>query len=242
MAVIVAVRGHGNGDSGTVAPDGTREADVAAAIEERFTPLAMQAGHTVYRLQGTPDTLNGLSGFAYSVNADVVIEFHLDHQPENKNKLLAVLHPYNTKALALAGPVLEAVSAATGITDKGVYERWWGRLNDDLAHIIFEFGNLWNNDWRARLRDPATLEACAYGLLMGIHNYLQLAPPPPPVKRIVRGSPVVGFMATVVLGVGLYYGAKYLARKGVIPEFDLRASIASAGRKVVETVRKVVRR
>jgi N-acetylmuramoyl-L-alanine amidase len=254
MAVIVAVRGHGNGASGTEAPDGTREADVAAAIEERFSAKAVAAGHTVHRLQGTDQTLNQLNDFAASVGADVVVEIHLDMQCRKDalgrcipgswnefNYLTAVIHPLNTTANVFARTLLEAVSAVTGVEKGSVQKRQWSRLNNGRAHCIFEFGNLWNDNWRARLRDPATLETCAYGLLLGIHNYLELGPPPP-VRKGVAGPPIAGFMTTVVLAVGLYYGMKYLARKGVIPEFNLRTSITSAGRKVVETVRRVVRR
>jgi N-acetylmuramoyl-L-alanine amidase len=191
MAVILTAAGHGGPDPGALNPyyPSRPEKVINLEIDEAFSRQARAAGHTVHRMR-TGDTLLDLGRIvptARSVGADVVIEIHVNSSFSSSANGVEVWALPNHESTRLAGFMAQNIAAA-GFANRGVRNALehpligsrFQQLTDRL-HVLTENGFISNAHDEALLRQPAVIEAIAYGHLAGIHAYFGLPLPAPKI-------------------------------------------------------------
>jgi len=178
--------GHGGSDPGAANPyfPGRSEKVITLEIDRAFHRLASMNGHTVYRMRydDTDWHVDDIVPTARAVGADVVLEFHVNsHYPGSPASGIESLVYPRTQSENLAWMMMWAISRASGLPVRNnpiLYVEWtrFRELSDRL-HVLTENGFITSPVDEAMLRDPAVIQAIAWGHLAGIHEYYGLSAP-----------------------------------------------------------------
>jgi len=178
--VVVALdAGHGGSDPGAIGPTGLQEKDVALAIAQALRTL-LQRQHTDVVMVRDGDAfvpLEDRAQIAARAGATLFVSIHANAAVDaNANGTQAF---YATpQSVALAAAVLDEVCRAVGLARRGVTQARFQVLVDNprIPAVLVETAFITNAREEQMLRDPASQQMFAQGILRGIMRYVA-APP-----------------------------------------------------------------
>ncbi len=187
--VIVVDPGHGGRDTGAVDAFRTRqvyEKDIALAIARRVRDVLTQSGATVLMTRNS-DILPSVESrplFANAHHADYFVSIHCDSaEVQNARSGTAVyFHGANGVCRLMAADIGRRVSQVSGLPYNGVRSdmiQYGGRFvtgygvlrTSEMPAVLVETGFMTNDNDLAKLRDDATQEKIAEGVVAGLRDF-----------------------------------------------------------------------
>lgn len=180
---IFLVPGHGGKDPGCIGPTGLQEKHVALQIAERLERLLVAGGFTV-GMSRTVDTYvspDDQRRLANTWGADVVVAIHLNACTTPTAKGFEVWTTRGvTRSDALAtevffslGEQLKGEPGRKDMVDGDVdKESNFAAIMCIAPAILIEFGFLSNPETEDKFRRPATIDACARAVAVGLDRWI----------------------------------------------------------------------
>jgi len=181
-AVVAVDAGHGGSDPGAIGPTGVQEKDVALAIAQTVRTL-LQRQHIDVVMVRDGDAfvpLDDRAQIAARAGATLFVSIHANASVDTNANGAQVFYA-TPQSVTLATAVLEELSRAVGLTPRGVTQAGFKVLVDTprIPAILVETAFITNPREEQMLRDPASQQVFAQGMLRGIVRYLA-APAPLP--------------------------------------------------------------
>ncbi len=195
--VIVLDPGHEAQDPGAIGPTGLAERNVNWEIANAAAEKLRNAGATVYITRSglydmsyppanAKPVAGGYSGSlakraAWGQIADIFISIHNDwNYNSSVNGTTAYLTsntPYGAESKKLAALLLKHVTSYLGTQSKGVREaEYFVTKETPCPSVLVEVMFLSNPSEELRLKQPATWENAAMGILSAVQEYFETAP------------------------------------------------------------------
>jgi len=173
--VVVAVDpGHGGSDPGAIGPDGVREKDVALAIAQDLRALAAQQ-HIDIAMVRDGDVfvpLEDRARIAQNGGATLFVSIHANASVDGTANGTQTFY-YAPQSVPLARAVLDALSQTLHLVPRGVTQARFEVLVDaKVPAILVETAFVTNPREEQMLKDPASQQLFAQGILRGIQQYL----------------------------------------------------------------------
>ncbi len=174
--VVVALdAGHGGSDPGAIGPTGEQEKDAVLAIAQHLRAL-LQRQHIDVVMVRDSDVfvpLDDRAQIAARAGATVLVSIHANAAVDANANGAQTFYAAPQSA-ALAAAVLEEVSRAVGLAPRGATQARFKVLVDSprIPAILVETAFITNPREEQMLRDPASQQAFAQGILRGITRYL----------------------------------------------------------------------
>ncbi|HET8595251.1 MAG TPA: N-acetylmuramoyl-L-alanine amidase [Intrasporangium sp.] len=178
---IVIDPGHGGDDAGMVGSDGLTEASIALGIATRVEGrLSAHGANVVFTHTGrtAAGSEEERAALANACGADLVLSLHSEHSTDTSGHGVATFfygHPdqggWSTIGERFADLVLREVVARTGLTDCRSHARTWPLLRRTrMPAVRLDFGYLSHPADAALLREPATLDRIAEGIVVALQR------------------------------------------------------------------------
>ncbi len=175
-AVVVAVdAGHGGSDPGAIGPTGVREKDVVLAIAQDLQSLLTRQHIDVVMVRDSDVfvPLEDRAQVASRGGATLLVSIHANASvdPDASGTQTFYATP---QSAPLAAAVLDELSRAVGLSPRGASQARFKVLvdSDRIPAILVETAFITNAREEQMLRDPATQQVFARGILQGIVRYL----------------------------------------------------------------------
>ena len=188
--LIVIDPGHGGRDTGAIDGFRTRqvyEKDIALAIGRRVRDVLTQNGATVLMTRNSDilPTVESRPQFANAHHADYFISIHCDSaQSQNARSGTAVYyHAANGLCRLMAADIGRRVGQVSGLPYNGIKSdmiQYGGRFvtgygvlrASEMPAVLVETGFMTSDNDLAKLRDDATQEKIAQGVVAGLRDFI----------------------------------------------------------------------
>lgn len=180
--IIVVDPGHGGEDSGAVGIN-AREKDFNLAIGRKLRDVLAQNGATVYmtRENDSFPSLDARPRLAVTRQADYFISVHCDEAGgrNSHSGTTVYFHAQNPTCRRLADDISRRVAEVSGIPRAGIksdtirFVTGFAVLRKSpMPAVLVECGYMNNDQDVARLRDDATQEHIAQGIVAGLRDFI----------------------------------------------------------------------
>lgn len=181
--IVVVDPGHGADDTGALGVDGSREKDITLQVGMKLRDALTRNGATVYmtRDDDSKPSVNARPLFAVQHNADYFISVHCDSSgAQNTHTGTTVyFHAQNAICRRLASDIVAQVASASGIPANGVksdtirFATGFGVLRGSpMPAVLVECGYMNNDSDLAKLKDDATQQNIALGIVAGLRDFI----------------------------------------------------------------------
>ena len=188
--LIVVDPGHGGRDTGAIDAFRTRqvyEKDIALAIARRLRDVLTQNGATVLMTRNSDilPTVESRPLFANAHHADYFVSIHCDSaEVQNSQSGTRVYyHAANGLCRLMAADIGRRVSQNSGLPYNGIRSdmiQYGGRFvtgygvlrASEMPAVLVETGFMTNDTDLAKLRDDATQEKIAQGVVAGLRDFI----------------------------------------------------------------------
>lgn len=230
MYTVVIDAGHGGTDGGAVAPDGTKESDLAIAFAK-----AVQAANTnknikiiLSRTEDVTQSVSDKAKFAVENKADLFVSFHMNTSSKPEDKGIEILYPLASKSKFYKESELLAVDfGGNFIQDFGSIKieqpqtGIWVLQNSGCPSVIIECGYLSNTEELLKLKSKDFQKKMALNSIKAIERYLKKKEEGKIDKQIIEEKRVRDSMYKALIS---KVGDKEIADD----EFDESSIVASA--------------
>ena len=181
--IIVVDPGHGARDSGSLGPDGSMEKTFTLAIGFKLRNALVQNGATVYMTR-EDDVLPAVMArphFAVEHAADYFISIHCDSAggQNSHGGSTVYFHAQNGLCRRMAVDIINRVAEVSGIPANGVksdtirFQTGFGVLRGSpMPAVLVECGYMNNDADLAKLKDEATQQNIAEGIVAGLRDFV----------------------------------------------------------------------
>ncbi len=181
--IVVVDPGHGGGDSGALGADGSREKDITLPIGLKLRDVLVQNGATVYmtREQDILPPVMARPAFAITHNADYFVSIHCDASgAQNAHTGTTVyFHAQNALCRRMASDIVNRIADVSGLPANGVksdtirFQTGFGVLRGSpMPAVLVECGYMNNDGDLAKLKDDATQQHIAEGIVAGLRDFI----------------------------------------------------------------------
>ncbi len=183
--VIEVDPGHGAEDTGALGIDGSREKDFTLAIGLKLRDTLVQNGATVYmtRQDDSKPSVNARPLFAVQHHADYFVSIHCDSVPgwhTARSGTTVYFHAANSLCRRMAQDIVNRVTEVSGLPANGVqtdYIRFPGigfgvLRGSPMPAVLVECGYMNNDSDLAKLKDSATQQNIALGIVAGLRDFI----------------------------------------------------------------------
>ena len=181
--IVVVDPGHGAEDTGALGADGSREKDFTLLIGRKLRDALVQNGATVFmtRDDDSKPAVNARPQFAIAHNADYFVSVHCDSSgsQNSHNGTTVYFHAQNPVCRRMAEDIVNRVAEVSGITGDGVksdtirFATGFGVLRGSpMPAVLVECGYMNNDADLAKLKDDATQQNIATGIVAGLRDFI----------------------------------------------------------------------
>lgn len=183
--VIVVDPGHGADDTGALGIDGSREKDFTLAIGRKLRDTLVQNGATVFmtRQDDSKPSVSARPQMAIERRADYFVSIHCDSNNgwhTSRSGTTVYFHAQNTLCRRMAQDVVNRVAEVSGLPAIGVqtdYIRFPGigfgvLRGSPMPAVLVECGYMNNDSDLAKLKDAATQQNIALGIVAGLRDFI----------------------------------------------------------------------